>query len=385
MPHNFPHFDKSSGIIQIVFTLLIGIFLISLMISLKAYNFSKNHQSTSHNNLSQSISEPRESTPAGKFQVKAEPAPEPTSVPKPIHSWSTRSVSSMKETKDRICQQRSSAFITKWVLKAKELGANYVSIETPYENPGCGSSISYTKSWVDAIRTNGLNVWHRHMPLGFEGIYDNPKTVKDYLPLIADYIKANPSFFAPGDIFTPIPEPQNGGISGVSYCANSICQFQNKENFNAFLRNAITVSSDSFAQIGLSGQVKIGYYGLDGFIVWGDNNPDWEGIIEDSTIAKMGNLTIDHYPEAVGDTMENDLKELTTKYPNTPIIIGEWGTIGSGNFEQMVKNTMGAAIQFKNVVGFNYWHMGVGGLEALIEEDFTNKSHFDEVQSYFRR
>lgn len=291
----------------------------------------------------------------------------------------------MKETKDKICDQDSAAFIDQWISKAIELGANYIAVETPYEDPACGSAVAYTKAWVDAIHGRGLKVWHRHAPLAFEGIYDTPKDAsKDYLKVIGDYIRANPSFFRAGDIFSPIPEPQNGGIAGVTYCSQGVCVFNGAAAFNQWLRDAMTISEAAFQSIGLGGQMKIGYFGFDGFVAWGDNNPDWHGILEDSTIQMMGNITIDHYPEIVGDTMANDLDELTARYPNTPIVIGEWGTITAGNLANQVSTSMQAALR-SNVIGFNYWHMGMGGNEALINSDFSNNVQFDAVKAFFTR
>ncbi len=311
-------------------------------------------------------------------------APTPTPLALPSVNWPLRSVSSMKESKDRVCNQRDAAFIRSFVQKAKDLGVTHIGVETPYDNPVCGDAVAYTNAWVTAIHQAGLNVWHRHMPLAFEGIYNTPKIAgADYVAMIAAYIRAHPDFFTPGDIFTPIPEPQNGGIAGVTYCPFGICIFSGPTAFNMWLRDAMYASEAAFNDIGLSGKIGIGYFGFDGFVAWGDNNPDWHGILEDETIARMGNITIDHYPEIVGDTMENDLNELIAKYPTVPIIIGEWGTITGGDVEQQVKNTMGAAIR-PNVVGFNYWHMGTGGNEALINEDFTNRAQYDEVQSFFK-
>jgi len=291
----------------------------------------------------------------------------------------------MKETKDKICQQDSAAFIDSWITKAVELGANYIAVETPYENPSCGSSIAYTKVWVDAIHARGLNVWHRHMPLTFEGIYNTTKDAsKNYLQVISDYIRANPALFRPGDIFTPIPEPQNGGISGITYCPQNICIFTSAPGFNQWLRDAITTSETALQSIGLGGKMKIGYYGFDGFVAWGDNNPDWNGILENATVQAMGNITIDHYPEAIGETMASGLDELQAKYPTTPIIIGEWGTVMGGDVVTQVQNTMSAAAR-KNVIGFNYWHLGMGGNEALINSDMTNRIDFSTVQSFFTK
>ncbi|MCR4324965.1 MAG: hypothetical protein NUV69_04745 [Candidatus Curtissbacteria bacterium] len=313
------------------------------------------------------------------------PTPEPGPSPEPRTStWEIQGVSSMKITKDIICDPADEEFIGKWLDKAHDLGANYVSVETPYDSPSCGNSLAYTRIWVREIRERDMKVWHRHMPLAFEGIYGKSKDPNaNYLKQISDYIKANPDLFAEGDIFTPIPEPQNGGIQGITFCHGGVCIFPNRENFNVFLRVAIDMSQDAFSEIGKN-NIKIGYYGFDGFVAWGHNNPDWEGILEDETIAKMGNITIDHYPEAVGTTMEEDLNELSSIYPGIPIVIGEWGTIGGGDLEAIIKTTMAAAKNHPNVIGFNYWHLGMGGNESLIDYDFNELIHFDEVKSFFR-
>lgn len=300
--------------------------------------------------------------------------------------WAIESVSSMKQTKDVICTQDSLQFIQKWVSTAKTLGINYISVETPYDNPSCGNAVAYTKTWLSVIRSQGLHVWHRHMSLSFEGIYGVKKSAtKNYINQISNYIKANPTFFQAGDIFTPTPEPQNGGIAGINCDPHqSICVFRDAARFNKWLRDAMTASTQAFQSIGLGGKIKIGYYGFDGFIAWGDNNPDWHGILEDATVQQMGNITIDHYPEAVGDTMSNDLNELQAKYPTTPIVIGEWGTIMGGNIKQQVRDSMSAAKR-PNVVGFNYWHLGPGGCgyESLVSNNFTPCTQFIDVQSFF--
>jgi hypothetical protein len=311
----------------------------------------------------------------------------PTATPALVafhQSWPIQSVSSMKETKDRICTQRSKAFIEKWVDTAKDLGVNYIAVETPYDSPSCANAVTYTKLWISVIRSRGLHVWHRHMFTSFEGIYSATKDPnKNYLQMLAEYIKANPDEFAPGDIFSPTPEPQNGGINGVTACLQNICMFSSAKDFNQWLRDAMDVSTAAFQSIGLGGQMKIGYFGFDGFVTWGNNNPQWQGILEKATVQKMGNITIDHYPEAVGDTMAEDLDKLQKKYPNTPIVIGEWGTITQGNEVQQVMNSMGASKR-KNIIGFNYWQMGVVGNEALINDDFSHKPTFDVVKGFYK-
>ncbi|RJR25971.1 hypothetical protein C4578_00255 [Candidatus Microgenomates bacterium] len=320
---------------------------------------------------------------------QASPNPTPTATPTatPIPSgktWDIQSVSSMKESKDRVCGPRDQAFIERWIDTAKELGANYVAVETPYDNPDCGNSLEYTKAWVNTIRSRGLKIWHRHMFLSFEGIYGAAKNPSDdFLGKTYRYIKDNAWMFEEGDIFTPAPEPQNGGISGVTYCSQGVCIFRDIPHFNQWLRDSIDVSEKAFGEIGLSGKMKLGFFGFDGFTAWGSMNPDWNGILEDATVAKMGNLAIDHYPELCGDTMENALNELQARYPGVPIFISEWGSVGDGNIENQVITSMGAAKR-PEIIGFNYWHMGMGGNESLINEDFSKRQQFDEVQSFYK-
>jgi hypothetical protein len=325
------------------------------------------------------------------------PAPSPTFMPSPTPDpanrlpgaddgyWEIRSVSTMKESKDRVCGPRTRSFIDQWMATAVDLGANYVAIETPYDDPACASALTYTREWTNSARAHGLRVWHRHMPLAFEGIYDTPKDPsKNYIAMITDYIRTNPELFMPGDIFTPTPEPQNGGVRHVTYCSQGVCQFDDAAHFNRWLREAIIESERAFADIGMAGQVRVGYYGFDGFVAWGSKNPDWNGILEDRTVEVMGNITIDHYPETIGDTMENALNELTARYPGVPIVIGEWGSIENRtNLIEQINSAMTAAMR-PEVIGFNYWHMGMGGHEALIDENFNRFPHFETVREFFR-
>lgn len=320
--------------------------------------------------------------------VTTTPTPKTPTIAQPDSSktWSIQSVDAMKYTKDVICNQKDEVWINKWVGKAAELGATHVAISTPYDNPKCGDAVAYTKTWIKAIRAKGLKVFHRQMPLQFEGIYDNPKSPgANFTAMVTNYIKTNKENYQEGDIFTPIPEPQNGGIKSVNNCAQGVCIFSSTANFNQWLRDTTIASREAFGQIGLKDKVGVGYYGFDGFIAWGHNNPDWQGkgFLEDETVRIIGHIAVDHYPEAVGTEMGTDLAQLEKRFPNTPIIISEWGTIKGGNIEQQVKNSMGGAKR-PSVVGFNYWHLGPGGNEALINDDFTNRPQFNEVQSFFK-
>lgn len=293
----------------------------------------------------------------------------------------------MKYTKDVICapDRPDHDWVGRWMDAMTGLNLNYVSIEQPYDSPDCGDALGYTRMWVDEARARGFNVWHRHMPLQFEGIYD---TVKDpqanYLSLIADYIISNPSFFRAGDIFTPVPEPQNGGIRGVTYCPQDICIFDDAAEFNRFLREAILVSKEAFQEIGLDGSIKIGYYGFDGFITGGLHNPDWQGksFLEPETVAAMdGIIAIDHYPPPDG-SMDEDLRTLREVWPDARYVISEYGAIHEGDPVGQIDDAF-TAFQDHGVLGVNYWHGGPGGNEGLLNPDMTPNDAYYAVQKYF--
>lgn len=315
--------------------------------------------------------------------------PQPTSTPTPsiTQTWEIQSVDVMKYTKDVVCNPPSDAFILSEVSKIKELGANYIAISTPYDNPSCGDSLALTKRWIDAARAQGLSIWHRHMGLSFEGIYGVAKT-KDanYLTLITNYIKNNPTLFKDGDIFTPTPEPDTAGIYGVTYC-NSTCAFDNREDFNTWIRSAQSQVKQAFVTIGVP-TIKVGYYGTSGFIVFGENNPDWYGksFLDQSTVEAMDNvIAMDSYPETYGGTMSNALDGAHRLWPNAKIVLGEWGTITATSDTNAVSQIQASMSSAKRpyVTGFNYWNLGPSGNEGLLNDDLTDRPSYSAVQSFY--
>lgn len=309
----------------------------------------------------------------------------PSPTPSPTPHWQLRSVDGMKYQKDVICAPPSDQFIETQASRAAELGVTHMAVSTPYENPACGNSLTLTTKWVNAIRAKGLKVWHRHMPLGHEAIYNTPKHRSPdgarHLKTMADWITVNRSLIQSGDIFTPIPEPQNGGISGINFCSG-ICQYSSAADFNEWLRMAQLT-----AKLAINDPtVKVGYYGFDGFITWGNDNPDHMGTskIEAATVAAMDNvIAVDHYNQS--ESMATDLDQLHAQWPNAQIVIGEWGTIfqtTDATKEQAVHDAYGA-FNRSYIIGVNYWHLGPGGNESLLNGDLTRNSRGDLVREYF--
>jgi hypothetical protein len=305
----------------------------------------------------------------------------------------------MKVTQDVLQNPLTPQQIETWVSEAAKFHLTHIAISVPYDSVPGTDADRYAQAWIDTIRRHGLCVWHRRKPLAWEGMGVKKAQRPDmYLPFIAEYIRNHKDYFAECDIFTPIPEPQNGGIEGINTCYQNVCQFKKTTDwhaaapFNQWLREAISVSRAAFAQIGLN-TVKIGYYGFDGYIAAGIANPDWNGIIEDETIAAMGNIiTIDHYQYATCTRMADDLTQIETRYPGVKIVIGEWGTIPNiGNCPNFrddpvaeVSETM-TAFERPSVIGVNYWHGGWGGREALWDAQFRHSGHYDAVFAFFDR
>lgn len=238
-----------------------------------------------------------------------------------------------KETQDALQNPVPEPYIKEIVQLAKEVNATHVAIGTPYDNPSNPQvidTIEYTRQWSDAAHDIGLNVWHRHMPEGFQGFYNEKKEVKDYKPMIVEYIHDHADFFRDGDIFAPFPEPQNGGVIGINCQPSDTCQFTSVEEFNQEMQAYVEICQQAFAQIGK--KVKVGYYGFDGFVVAGLGNPDWEGktFLSDKTVKVLDDtITVDHYTDKGPQGYVKDYTTIHNIFPKDQIVIGELGPASS--------------------------------------------------------
>ncbi len=304
------------------------------------------------------------------------------------------SVSTMNQTKDKLRAPRSSDEIKKLMDKVKVLGSTHVGIETPYDSPPGTDALGYTKAWVSEARTQNLKVWHRHMPVKFEGIYDQAKvnTPDTYITQVANYIKENKELFQEGDIFTPIPEPQNSGVAGMNCGSN--CMFPSVDSFNKWLVSLVAESRKAFTDVGLGDKVKVVCCGFDGFIVWGNDNPDWQGksFLTPTTVAALGSISIDHYATNT-DTMSQDITEFQQKWPNVDLWISEAGSIpehtGGSTVTEVTKSILQGIQDHLNIIkGFMWWQLGPAAEEALIYDNnqggFSEGEQYDEIQTFFK-
>lgn len=333
----------------------------------------------------------------------------PTPVPAP-HIWEIRSVDMQKETQDALKAPVPEPYIKEIVQLAKDVHATHIAIGVPYDTPPTAQidAVEYARQWTRAARDSDLNIWHRHMPTQFEGFYDQEKVDQEYYTMIREYILSNHDLFADGDIFAPFPEPQNGGVEGINCQEEKVddCQFDSVDDFNEELRSYVEVCREAFTEIGKD--VRVGYYGLDGFVVAGLNNPDRKGqtFLEPKTVEILNDtLALDHYTDEGAKGYEEDYELVHEIFPHEKIVIGELGPashLPDNPSQEEVNNafdqTLDALSHLDWIIGVNMYPFISGKPhESLIWVDeeridnpnfsisdaFITTPQYDIVQKYF--
>ena len=295
-------------------------------------------------------------------------------------TWTIKSGDYMKITQDNVNSPLSTAQKDLACQRASELGVKYIALALPYDSP-----IAQRLEWVQTAKKYGLLIWHRSSWYSDEGWYNTPKNVtNDRIQDTVNWIKANATIFQNGDIFTPKPEPQNMGVVGLNGYSNP--RFSSVAVFNKWLRDMTIACKQAFTDIGKD--VRVGYWGFDGFVTCGYNNPDWSGksFLEPATVQAMDNIiTVDHYPSLVGKPMTDFLNVFKKTWPTAKMVLGEYGAAQLSTIEAQTTeiNASMTALKDPIVLGVNYWHIGPGGTEALINSDFSKKATFDVVKGYY--
>jgi len=310
-------------------------------------------------------------------------------------AWNVRSIDTMHLTRDYACWPESASFMASIAASVKAMGANYASVATAYDAAdnyhSCNATnpTGYERAWVQALRTQGLRVWFRQTWFNWEGSYGAPKLTANTTPAIQlgtaaevlagtdttsylaktyRFILSHPYLFADWDIFTPEPEPQNGGIQqSWGHYDPAMTQFHDWPRTNQWLRDSMTVDTAAFAKLGI--RVTVGAWGLP------CSNYQWNGAnnIEATTIAQMGPYVTDCYFHDVSQVVAG-LQVIRDTY-HTSVIVGEWGNVWNIDTTPQataneVTQMLTAAHALPWVTGFNYWQIyGGGGSESLVDPD----------------
>lgn len=303
--------------------------------------------------------------------------------------WNIQAADLMKVQQDNVKQPLSLVQKQNAVNRLKELGCTHVPVSVPYDTPsGAPDVITQIGEWVAAIKAAGLKTWHRHSWLSDEGFYDVARNTgsNNRIADTVKWIKDHPTLFQAGDIFTPKPEPQNCRVIGINWGDAGSARFKSVVEFNKWIRDMATACRAALNEVNLP-TIKVGYWGFDGFVVCGYNNPDWQGksFLELLTVQQMEDgIACDHYPPS-GTTMAHFLQVYKQVWPGKKLIIGEYGAKGTDatSNKAQINEVFTTLKNDPIVIGVNYWP-AVGGIDGpLLDGSFAPILGFDTVKGYF--
>lgn len=284
------------------------------------------------------------------------------------YPWNINSIDTMKLSRDSA--RNPQIDIGFWVKKVASLHANYIAIDTPYDNE---FTLVLTK-WVQEARKNHLHVWFRGNFSGWEGWFGYPPiTIQQHYQKTSEFITSHPDLFAEGDIFTPAPEPENG-IIGDPRSSPEVAK-----EYKTFLVTSYDTCVKAFAMI--NKHVSCGYFSVNGDIAL--------NILDQSTINSLGKvIVIDHYVPSTR-AMTDEIEALNKKF-HASIIIGEFGApidditgpMDDTQQAAFVTSILDVVNRHASVIGFNYWVIE-GGSTALVQEDGSNKPAASAIMNFY--
>ena len=323
------------------------------------------------------------------------------------YPWSFRCIDIMKNTKDTMQAQLALSQMQAVVNAAASLNCTHIAVSCPLDAPNTYATqpyppAGYLAQWVSLIRAAGKKVYFRNTWLTFEGIYYGPKytptstpsvqigtaaavvagtDTTSYLGKTYQFIKANPTLFASGDAWGPLPEPENQGIGALT-----TQMFANYNQIGQFIVDLKTTADNAFTSIGVSG-VMTGMTAINGGTV--TNNQ-----IGSTYYSQIGQCCVDHYVPFW--RYSGDLDLISTN-SGVPVYVTELGcTTGVGGsldcsdwprFDTI--NSIYSIFASKSYIrGVNYWDMGTyqryDSPEGLCDpQTFTTRQSAMLVAKYF--
>ncbi len=287
--------------------------------------------------------------------------------------WEVQSVDTMKYSRDRARDKTVQKQIPDFVKKIAELGVTHIAINTPYDD----EFFPTLKLWVQEARNNNLKVWFRGNWASWEGWFDYPRFINfsDHHLKTAEFIRKHKALFADGDIFTPAPEAENGGM-GDPRRSEKIAQ-----EFNQFLVDSYAACESAFFEIHI--RVSCGYFSVNGDVA--------REILTKDTVEKTGKLVvIDHYVKTPEQLVE-DIIFLHNRF-GSQVVLGEYGApIPSihgymTDLEQSryLQDTFNKLLPIRKMIhGINYW-TAFDGSTQLFTKDASPKPAAETIARYFK-
>ncbi|HJZ05683.1 MAG TPA: carboxypeptidase-like regulatory domain-containing protein [Patescibacteria group bacterium] len=286
--------------------------------------------------------------------------------------WQIQSVDTMKYSRDlareKLNDNKFDAVIDQQIKNIAATGATYVAIATPYDE----EFYPFLSRWVSTARKYNLGVWFRGNWSGWERWFNYPSISREDLLIQTEkFITSHPKMFADGDVFSPCPECENGGIGDPRHTGDV-------SGYRGFLLQQYSKASTAFTKI--NKQV----------LVLNSHNLDVAKLIMDSsTSAGLGGIiAVDHYVSSP-QKLVNDLSDLSSK-TGAQIILGEFGVPIKdlhGNMTEIQQSGwLDSALRglslTKSVIGVNYW-TSVGGSTQLWSTSGKSRSAVGMLTSYY--
>jgi hypothetical protein len=262
------------------------------------------------------------------------------------------------------------ATIEQQVQDIEQTGANYVAVDTPYDD----QFLPYLRRWVNAARRHGLRVWFRGNFSGWEGWFDYPRIDRArHLQLTSRFILENADLFEDGDIFTACPECENGG-PGDPRTTGDVAGFRD------FLVAEYHATQAAFEKIGK--RVASNFDSM---------NYDVARLTMDprTTKALGGVVTIDHYvaePSALAAGVD-----ALAQSSGGHVVLGEFGApipdingaMSEAEQASWLTQALDPLVRDGNLAGVNYW-TGVGASTALWGDSGRPRQAVAVVGAFFR-
>lgn len=287
--------------------------------------------------------------------------------------WQYQCIDTMKLSRDSaralMHDARTDLIITNQVTAIKNLGANCIAIDTPYDE----EFIPYLKRWVDKAREKKLHVWFRGNFSGWEQWFNYKQiTPQEHLQKTKRFILSHADLFQDGDIFTPVPEVENGWPGNF--------KLESVPDIRQFLKDEYVVSSEAFQSI--HKHVETNWFSMSGGAA--------QATINQSTADTLGRLvTIDHYVKSP-DVMDKFITYFHNTY-HANVVIGEFGAPIpdlNGNMSEQEQAAFVDSIffelyKYKNIVrGVNYWTL-TDSSTALLHNYHSERQVADVIRKYF--
>lgn len=265
--------------------------------------------------------------------------------------WPIQSVDTLKTSRDKarieLYNKEFDNEIEKEVKAIKHLGANYITIDTPYDE----EFRPYLERWIRISRENGLKIWFRGNWSNWEGWFGYQKNLspEEHIIKTRNFITSNPHLFNDGDIFESCPECENS-----EYWLPTVV---NKE-FNEFNRNQISSNRDAFKKINKKVITNINIIALDQTV----NSP---ALMEEkfkNFAEKKNKVLISNFatPIPLNSSMNSE---------------SEHAKLVESIFEEFYKAK-------DTIIGINY-QASTGGATAILNDDLTPRESYDIVRNYY--